>query len=308
MFYWKKFFFFCLFMFAGTQITLAQVTGSFQVKGDLDKYYPVTFADGGWNNNAAVELELGRSSVHIDGEWRGSIIAKFRFHVTAWGNGSAFINVDMMQFVPTTVRFVAGWTDVSRNGIGGSILIWLRGNTTYNYKCNYAFTPVIYDNVQQPLPYQEPGGPAHTFKTAVDSTVNSYGITYGNAMYLTANTNHYIAGNVGIGTLTPGSCKLAVEGTIGARKVKVTQGTWADFVFQPDYTLPPLSDVEAFIKENKHLPDIPTKKEVEKEGLDLGEMNKKLLQKIEELTLYLIDLKKENTRQWQEIEQLKKNK
>ncbi|GAA0557254.1 hypothetical protein [Chitinophaga japonensis] len=99
-------------------------------------------------------------------------------------------------------------------------------------------------------------------------------------------------GNVGIGTVTPGAYKLAVKGTIGAQKVKVTQQGWADFVFQPGYQLPSLYEIEKYIKANRHLPGIPTAAEVEKEGLDLGEMDKKLLQKIEEQTLYLIELNK----------------
>jgi hypothetical protein len=97
-------------------------------------------------------------------------------------------------------------------------------------------------------------------------------------------------GNVGIGTSVLGAYKLAVAGTIGAKKVKVTQDGWADFVFDPEYHLPSLQSVSAFIKEHKHLPEIPSAKEVAADGLDLGEMNKKLLQKVEELTLYLIEM------------------
>jgi hypothetical protein len=74
--------------------------------------------------------------------------------------------------------------------------------------------------------------------------------------------------------------------------VKVTQTGWADFVFEPDYQLPSLQDLETYIKINKHLPDVPSASEVAKEGLDLGEMNKILLQKIEELTLHVIELEK----------------
>jgi hypothetical protein len=112
-------------------------------------------------------------------------------------------------------------------------------------------------------------------------------------------------GNVGIGTTSPGSYKLAVEGTVGARRVKVTQGSWADFVFHHDYQLPSLQEVENFIRKNGHLPEIPSETEVRQNGLDVGDINKKLLQKIEELTLYIIELKKENERQWEEMERIK---
>ncbi|HWV67134.1 hypothetical protein [Chitinophaga sp.] len=100
-------------------------------------------------------------------------------------------------------------------------------------------------------------------------------------------------GTVGIGTTSTGVHKLAVEGSIGARRVKVNQTGWADFVFKPGYNLPSLQDIEEYIKIHQHLPEIPSASEVEKEGVDLGDMDKKLLQKIEELTLYLIDMKKE---------------
>ena len=99
-------------------------------------------------------------------------------------------------------------------------------------------------------------------------------------------------GNVGIGTTTPGSYKLAVEGKIGAREIVVTTAPWADFVFDSNYDLMSLSDLDAFIKENKHLPEIPTTKEVSENGVSVGEMNAKLLQKIEELTLHTIKQQK----------------
>lgn len=113
-------------------------------------------------------------------------------------------------------------------------------------------------------------------------------------------------GNVGIGTDNPGTYKLAVEGILGARKVKVTQASWADFVFHPDYQLPSLQELEIFVKQHRHLPDIPNEDEIKKEGLDLGEMNKKLLQKVEELTLHLINQQKINDQQTARIDQLEK--
>jgi hypothetical protein len=98
-------------------------------------------------------------------------------------------------------------------------------------------------------------------------------------------------GNVGIGTLITGTNKLAVEGTIAARRVRVTQATaWPDFVFDSSYQLPSLQEIKNYVTVNKHLPDVPSAKEVEKNGQDLGEMNRVLLQKVEELTLHLIEL------------------
>ncbi|KXX66703.1 hypothetical protein [Flammeovirga sp. SJP92] len=114
-------------------------------------------------------------------------------------------------------------------------------------------------------------------------------------------------GNIGIGTnlsSNPNNYKLAVNGTIGAKaiKVEVTTNTWSDFVFNDGYKLKSLKEVEEFIKLNNHLPDIPKADDVEKNGINLVEMDAKLLQKIEELTLYIIEQQKE-------IEELKeKNK
>jgi hypothetical protein len=100
-------------------------------------------------------------------------------------------------------------------------------------------------------------------------------------------------GNIGIGTETP-TDKLSVKGKIRAQEIKVEMANWADFVFGKDYVLLTLQETEKHIKEKGHLPGIPSAAEVEKNGIELGDMNKKLLQKIEELTLYMIEMKKEN--------------
>ncbi len=100
-------------------------------------------------------------------------------------------------------------------------------------------------------------------------------------------------GKVGIGTKNTGSHKLAVEGSVGAREIQVEASGWSDFVFEKEYSLPTLLEVENHIKENGHLKDIPSEAEVIKNGIFLGEMDAKLLQKIEELTLYTIQQQKE---------------
>lgn len=103
----------------------------------------------------------------------------------------------------------------------------------------------------------------------------------------------FAQGNVGIGTSLIPSNKLEVNGTIKAKQVIVTSSGWADYVFSPDYKLKDLSEVEKFIEANKHLPNIPSQAEVDKNGIALGDMQKLQMEKIEELTLYVIQLQKE---------------
>jgi hypothetical protein len=99
-------------------------------------------------------------------------------------------------------------------------------------------------------------------------------------------------GNVGIGTNNPQHL-LHVAGTIGAEEVLVTS-TGADYVFRPGYRLQPLSEVAAYIQANHHLPDIPSEAEVKQKGMGVGAMEAKLLAKVEELTLHMIQADKEN--------------
>jgi hypothetical protein len=113
-----------------------------------------------------------------------------------------------------------------------------------------------------------------------------------------------VKGKVGIGTTlltNPNNYTLAVNGKIGAKDVQVetSSTTWPDYVFTQDYRLPSLAEVEKFIQENNHLESVPSATEIEKDGHSLGEMDKILLKKVEELTLYVIQQQKE-------IEELKK--
>ncbi|MFC5046255.1 hypothetical protein ACFSTE_04205 [Aquimarina hainanensis] len=112
-------------------------------------------------------------------------------------------------------------------------------------------------------------------------------------------------GNVGIGTTNTKGFKLGVKGKIAAEEVKVAlYNTWPDFVFEKDYILPSLQEVENYIKEKGHLQDIPSAKEVAKNGFFLGNMDAKLLQKIEELTLYTIAQQNKIKKQQSRIEKL----
>ncbi|BFP40642.1 hypothetical protein FGF1_14870 [Flavobacteriaceae bacterium GF1] len=116
-------------------------------------------------------------------------------------------------------------------------------------------------------------------------------------------------GNLGIGTTDPDS-KLAVNGNIHAKEVKVDLVGWPDYVFKKGYDLPSLAEVEQHIREKGHLINIPSATEVEENGLQLGEMNKLLLEKIEELTLYTLQQQEELEAQklaYQELKEEFKN-
>lgn len=114
-------------------------------------------------------------------------------------------------------------------------------------------------------------------------------------------------GTVGIGTTQTKGHTLAVNGDIIATKVQVaTYANWPDYVFDKDYKMMSLDTVERYITENHHLPNIPSAEDVKIQGFDFAEMNAALLQKTEELTLYLIEMKKENEKLKKQIETIQK--
>lgn len=276
------------------QLLFAQTATDIHVGGDLDKFYPVVFSDSNWDANYETTIHIGRSDAHRDAFWRGSLMSTFKYHTTSYGHGSNFISAD----IRSSVSFIAGWVDATAEG-GKQIVIWLKGSTTYRLNAEQTIVYVIYDGVQNPLPYIQPGGIVRNYL----SQPQPYAIT--DTKYVNNNMNItsdlYVDGNLGIGTLNPQE-KLSVNGKIRAKEIKVEATGWPDYVFKLDYKLNTLPELEAYIKANGHLPEVPSAAVVEKEGVALGEMNKILLKKIEELTLHLIEKDKELK------DQLKKNK
>ncbi|OJJ23396.1 hypothetical protein BKI52_03280 [marine bacterium AO1-C] len=171
--------------------------------------------------------------------------------------------------------------------------------------------------------WSDPRNSSSEWRPGYISSIDNGGFTGGLAFYTNGRGSsqrtgsvevmRVVNGKVGIGTTLRevasehlDGYKLFVTEGIKTEKIRVqlAASRWADYVFAKDYHLRPLNEVAEFIQQNKHLPDVPSAAEVGKKGIDLGQMDATLLRKVEELTLYLIALKKQNEQLQQRIEKL----
>ena len=179
-------------------------------------------------------------------------------------------------------------------------------NIRFMDRFNYHFqtqTPIVGFNVT--APYNENGLAVRGNQSDASSTFSVINTNDGIALAIRQSTQDpfnlpvsrfvvFANGRTGIGTDQPGGLyMLDVAGKVRACEVRVSNPGWCDFVFDDNYRLPPLREVEAYIRQHKHLPLIPSEAEVEAEGFDLAQMNALLLRKTEELTLYVIQLEKD---------------
>jgi len=300
----------------------------------LGQYTMQNVTGGTANSNTAIGPSVLRNATTINtsntfvGSAAGLNATVVGSHNTAIGSavlGNAVEGLDKCTAVGTSSMRWGGGTDNTAVGRASGWTLRGSGNTAIGYQSAHVANNSY--STSAGTPYTGSNSTFIGYRAgyqATDAAVsnvmvigndfqpnlapNNVYIGANNDMVLFAGTSERMrisnTGNVGIGTSllnNPNGYKLAVNGKIGAKdvQVEVASTTWPDYVFDNNYNLPSLTEVAQYIHQNKHLIDVPSAEQVEKEGHSLGEMDKILLKKIEELTLYVIQQQKE-------IEELRK--
>ncbi|WP_426475644.1 hypothetical protein [Chryseobacterium balustinum] len=285
----------------------------FTASGTPDQYVPVVFRsitpDGGNRT-----FFISRPTIHENVMWSAHGIVSITGIGNGWGSNGNSLSVNNFTSGQESgsgtpiISFLGRVVCAQENN---DIIVYLRGGLKYYY-----VNATVISNTGS---YQDAAGQSLSTVSINDPLYNLPKGTYLGSFEINAQTSNFSSidnGNVGIGISKPQykldvkgkssfSDNMKIDAKLEAKEIKVTLTPTADFVFAEDYDLPKLEDVEKHIKEKKHLPEIASAKQMEKEGVNVGEFQIKLLQKIEELTLYTIEQNKELKKQANEIEKLK---
>lgn len=278
-------------------------TGSFTMGNPSDNAYSHLTIKGGGQPSG----EAGKREVIFDFNGVKSVIKGYR---SGWWAS----NLDFLTTIdsPTLVRRMSinegGWTAFYDN----KTIIGNPNATNYGEGNKLEFAGVSWSHFTPAIYKYNTTATSGQLRIQLGDYVRDYfkldiGLKDSEAQNIWRSYFTVVAnGNVGIGKNNPQN-KLDVNGTIRAKEVRVESG-WADFVFKDDYKLPSLNEVEAHIGEYKHLPGIPSEAEVKENGIGLSEISTKLLQKVEELTLYAIEQNKKIESLTKEVEELRNQK
>jgi len=237
---------------------------------------------------------------------------KFYFNKSLYINGSLHSytgnDLNLGTYGTTTLTISESDAFVGIGTANPSSLLHIQDNTTTGWFQNIKGQALNSDEIiglKLSAGFSSEFGKWGGIATVVEN--NAYANNTGLALYANESERVRIAsnGNVGIGTTSPSS-KLEVDGTITSEEVKVEVVDAPDYVFALEYQLRSLQETEAYIKANSHLPEVPSAKEMEANGVELGEMNMLLLKKIEELTLHLIEQGRINAEQANAMAELNK--
>jgi len=279
----------------------SQTFTAFTSAGSQSQYVPVVFQtllpDGGNRT-----INISRPDIHVNRDWLAHGIASITAIGNGWGSSGNSISLNNFtngyEQATNKSKVISFIGRVVSDSGTNNIIVFLRGGTTY-------YTDgIVASNTGS---YQDPSGYHNLSAVSInDPLYNLPKGTYYSNYDITAKTVEFTAsanGNVGIGINNP-QYKLDVNGTIHSREVKVDLIGWPDYVFKSNYDLLTLEEVEKHIKEKGYLPNVPSEKEVLENGVNLGDNQKILLQKIEELTLYSIEQHKQIKTQSEKIQQL----
>jgi len=208
-----------------------------------------------------------------------------------WNNGKHIFagNMNALEANKSNL-YVSGKVGIGTTALDGTHKLTIKGNVNIGGD-GYSFLKTRFINGKS-VNSVDKGDLFLNWKTGYDVYIGTH-ITTG------ATSDLFVSGKVRIGNdiSTPAGYQLYVKEGILTEKIKValkTTNDWADYVFEEDYDLNSIEEVEDFVKENKHLPNIPSAKEMVNTGLNVAEMDAKLLRQIEELWLHTIDVNKKN--------------
>ncbi|MGN7787302.1 hypothetical protein ACTJIJ_22400 [Niabella sp. 22666] len=252
-----------------------------------------------------------------------NMISEMGFHIYNWSDNPEFPLFSISNNGMTGIGTALPSSKLTVNAGENAKAIEIVGGNYYESSNSYSFPALSFystiNAVKSAIPTSEirfvdrPGtyGYAANVRTSdieFYTSRNWDGSIYTHVPSLTMTIkSNQDGGYVGIGTAVPKE-KLSVNGKIRAHEIKVEQNNWPDYVFSKNYSLQSLADIEKYIKEKGHLPEVPSAEDVAKAGVELGTNQALLLKKIEELTLHLIQMEKRMNEQDKEIKQLKNKK